>query len=133
VNIGVAPQKGTMRFYYDTETSGRNSFIKEKVENLGIIDEKELPVTTLWDIVETYADGKFPDILSLDVEGMDYEILKTIPFEISRPKVICVEIIAREVGDKNEIKDLLIEKGYFAYCWTGCNLFFIHNDYRTYF
>jgi len=42
------------------------------------------------------------DFLNIDLEGADLEALKSLNFEIYRPRIICVEIID-EIIEKSEI------------------------------
>ena len=80
---------------------------------------KKIKLTTLSNILETYLDNKFPDFMSIDVEGMDFQILQSIDFEKSFPKIICVE--AAEYSPtgagarRNELIDFLVTKGYYEY------------------
>jgi hypothetical protein len=53
------------------------------------------------------------DLLSLDVEGLDYEILKFWNFDEISPKVICIESKNLKTGNFNKQIDSLIKsKGY---------------------
>ena len=49
------------------------------------------------------------DYFSLDVEGFELHILKTIPFDVIDIAVLTVEYLH---GDKDAIKKLMKEKGY---------------------
>jgi FkbM family methyltransferase len=130
VNVGVGPQAGTMPFYLHDSTSGLNSFVRSEVEKFGISGEIDVPVLPIQNIIETHAQGRFPDLLSLDVEGLDLAILETIDFAQSAPKVICVEMETQSTSSSGKIKDLLISNGYFPYCWAGVNMMFVKNEYR---
>tara|TARA_Y100001970_G_scaffold293695_1_gene442427 strand:+ start:6217 stop:6858 length:642 start_codon:yes stop_codon:yes gene_type:complete len=57
------------------------------------------------------------DILSLDIEGNELEILKSINFENYTIKVITVE--NNYYG--NEIQDFMISKNFNLFCTTGCD------------
>jgi len=97
--------------------------------------EKTISVktTTYNEIVEKYLD-KAPTILSVDIEGLDFEILKTIDFVNYRPLLIIVEMIEYDTNlnymTKNvEIKDFLNSNGYDEYAYTGINSVFIDRTY----
>ncbi|MEK3764645.1 FkbM family methyltransferase [Solibacillus sp. FSL K6-4121] len=97
--------------------------------------EKTISVktTTYNEIVEKYLD-KAPTILSVDIEGMDFEILETIDFVNYRPLLIIVEMIEYDTNlnymTKNvEIKDFLDSNGYDEYAYTGINSIFIDKTY----
>jgi hypothetical protein len=87
------------------------------------------------------------DFLSIDVDGLDYNILEDL--ERHLPKVICIEVnaghsplygeIIPEAISKNNIgqsikviSDLAEQKGYFPLCYTG-NLFLIRKEYESIF
>jgi FkbM family methyltransferase len=57
--------------------------------------------------------GRAPDLLSIDVEGLDLDILRTLDFKKFRPGVICAETIRQGTHDVNtDIVDLLKDHGY---------------------
>ncbi len=53
------------------------------------------------------------DFLNIDVEGIDYDILKTINLVFYQPKLICIEIL--ENKEKNKIFKYLEENNY-SFC-----------------
>ena len=54
---------------------------------------------------------KIVDYFSLDVEGMEYQVLQTIPFDRIKIKVLSVEYIHDKEG-ANEIIEFMETKGY---------------------
>ena len=92
-----------------------------------------VPGRCLRDILDEYCAGSFPDFLSLDVEGMDFQILKQIPFERTKPKVICVETVSYSTsghGRKDDsIASFLEEAGYFNYADTNINTVFVLDSF----
>lgn len=94
LNLGVATITGEMTLYMVDDYSGRNSFDREVLERFvdehptfAIRGEKKIPVVTLGSLFEKFGT---PDLLSIDIEGLDYEVLQhTLPRY--RPRVICVE------------------------------------------
>lgn len=135
LNVGVAGESGTLKFYCDGPTSGRNSFVRELVEPIGIRSEMMLPVTTCDEIVRLHAGGVFPDLLTIDAEGLDFEILSSInyaeglDFEVLDylPKVICAEVVEC-FPESMKIPALLTASGYKPHFRAGSNLIFIRND-----
>lgn len=126
LNVGVGPQPGTLPFYRIDTLSGRNTFSKTTAEEFvrkhpqfKINDVIQVEVATLNDIVQKYCDGKFPDLLSIDAEGMDFEILESADFSRSRPKVICAEIVTgADVVSTASISQLLKSRGFVPYART---------------
>ena len=138
LNIGVGPEKSKMELYIMSEKA-LNTFSKKEAENcvkegLEIIDTKSVDILTLDEIIIKYNNGIFPDFLSLDAEGFDFDILKSINFNQYYPKVICVETISFSKtgkGVKNqELIDFLLSKEYLLYADTHINSIFMHKECR---
>ncbi len=88
-----------------------------------------LPVVTIQEIVKKYHNNIFPDLLSIDVEGLDEEILRSIDFETNFPKIICVETQNYAKGMREEsIISFLEEKNFKIVAETGLNTIFINNN-----
>lgn len=129
---------GFMNFYILTPST-MNTFSKKDADNL--VDEHgmcinkicSIYVDRLPDIIERHCDGKFPDFLSLDVEGLDKQVLNTINYDIAFPKVICVETISYSTNGKGEknlgIADYLLEKDYLLYADTNINSIFVKRSF----
>jgi hypothetical protein len=83
------------------------------------------------DIVEVW-ERVFADFLSIDTEGMDELIVKSINFKIYRPKVICTEIIEQVDDDKfmenKNIVEILKNNDYLFYANTHINGIFIDKN-----
>ncbi len=76
----------------------------ETVMKMPLININELIATTL---------GKAPDLLSIDIEGMDLDILRTLDFATCRPAAIVAETIRMGSNDVNtEMLEFLESKGY---------------------
>ena len=58
-------------------------------------------------------------ILSIDIEGLDFECIKCFPFNLSRPTIIIIEEIARDIKAKSEIEEHLQKHQYQLYAFTG--------------
>lgn len=140
LNVGVAfDERRESAFYlFSQQFNGLNTFSKEEAdfwEHTGndeigrhkvesIINMKLMPVN---EIIEKYF-SPHPNFISVDVEGLDFEILKTIDFSKYRPEVFCVETLGfiennKEIK-KTEIIDFLLEQGYFVYADTYINTIF---------
>lgn len=131
VNLGVGVEPGDMEFYMYSDFSGRNTFSKEETESYGGRVQKKivLPVKTINQIVDIYCDGKFPDLLSCDIEGLDFEVLSRADFSKSSPKVIVVETRRDET---DAMISMIENKGYLVLCRMGENLFFIRQDFYNF-
>jgi FkbM family methyltransferase len=137
LNIGVSSIECEMEFYI-MEDSTLSTFSKDECDAMVSNDNKLVEIqkiksTTIGEILEKHCFNIFPDFLSLDVEGLDFEILKSIDYNKSTPKVICVEAAeyspigagARRI----ELIDFLITKGYYEYANTNLNAIMVRNDF----
>lgn len=132
VQVGVGPRAGMAEFFMYSDTSGRNTFSREEVKQLEgtMIVRKnfDIPVKTITQIVEEHCDGLYPQFLSCDIEGLDFEVLKSADFSVSFPFVICVET-RREASAR--MIEMLDQKGFFVYCRMGENLFFVFKGLKS--
>jgi FkbM family methyltransferase len=70
--------------------------------------------------------GDAPDLLSIDVEGMDLEVLRTVDFRAHRPAAICAETKKPGMShDSTPIARLLRGKGYTACAGSLYNTIFV--------
>ena len=137
LNCGVGEAEGVMDFYV-INVSTLNTFSKKEVESYSeqgdykVVKTIPVLVKTMDSILNEYLDGKFPDFLSLDVEGLDETIIKSIDYGGSCPTVICVETISFSNSGNgvknNSIVDFLESKGYMVYADTHINTIFVRED-----
>jgi len=140
LNVGVSPESGPdLTFYMIDKWSGRNTFNQETAEEFvraypefQITEQIQVPVVTVSDVVDQYFAGVFPDFLSIDVEGLDEPVLRSINYDKSSPKVICVETVGPD-GARTDgaLKEFLGGKGYFPLIRCGGNTIFVRECYRS--
>ena len=138
LNVGVGPIAENLDFYFMNEPT-LSSFSKEECDNYiktgkyNLVEKKQISLITIKEIMNKYCNGIFPDFMSLDAEGMDFEILKSIDFEKSVPKIICVEAADYSpigAGERrDELIDFLVEKGYYEYANTNLNAIMVKKDF----
>ena len=113
INKAVSSKQKKVKFYYDKLISFYISLNKRKE-----LDRfKEIMSDTLTNIIDqTKYKNKKIDFLSIDTEGKDFEVLKSLNFKKYAPKYICIEIynnnILRFNIKKNQIYRYLIKKNY---------------------
>lgn len=100
--------------------------------NLKVTEEIIVTTVSFNDIVDRYL-GAPPTILSIDLEGMDVKVIKSIDFSRFRPFLIVVETIEYDTklayGTKNEdISNLMQSLNYDEYAFTGINSIFIDKE-----
>ena len=136
LNCGVGIEESVLPFYFmDADTL--NSFSMQAVQDamnaghklLGYIDVKVIPIA--W-IFEQY--GKM-DFISIDVEGLDFEILKAIDYDTYAPYVICIETAEYGVFAKRKDMDDMVgfmkAKGYCVCADNYINTIFVKQDIIT--
>lgn len=137
LNIGISDKPGELLFYIMSSQT-MNTFSMQEAEDLvlnhgfKIIDKIKVPVDTVSNIVKKYLNGRNVDILSIDVEGVDLQILKSIDFTEFSPTVICAETVSystKGLGIKDlDIINFLEDNGYMKYADTYINTIFVRKD-----
>ena len=98
-----------------------------------VISVEKIKLTTVGHIIEKYCDGHFPDFLSIDVEGLDFDILRSINFNKYWPKVICVEAAEySSVGAgarRDDVINFLVSKDYYEYANTNLNAIMVKKEF----
>ena len=113
INIAVSLKQKKVRFYYDKLISFYISLNKRKE-----LDRfREINSNTLTKIIDkTKYQNRKIDFLSIDTEGKDFEVLRSLNFKKYDPKYICIEIYSdKNVSfnvKKNLIYKYLIKKNY---------------------
>ncbi|MBB5497093.1 FkbM family methyltransferase [Paraburkholderia sp. MM5384-R2] len=91
------------------------------------ISVRTVETTTLNDVLEhTPYAGQEIDLLSIDVEGHDYEVLRSIDISRYKPKIIIVESTLTSIRDviDSAIFRYLEERNYRLVSWTYLSLIF---------
>lgn len=137
LNCGISESKGTLDYFlFDNPTL--NTFSKDEVEHIKLKGHKlihsiKVPVVTINDVILEHCKGKCPNVLFIDVEGLDYQILSSLNYDLYAPEVICIETISYETdgsGKKNNtIIEFLLSKNYMLYADTNINSIFVKKDF----
>jgi FkbM family methyltransferase len=139
LNIGIGDKNGEADFYIMNEPT-LNTFVKEEAERTEaeksvykIKEVKKIKISPLADVISKCSNGKFPDLLSIDVEGLDEQILRSIDYKTGAPKVMCVETLTFSATGNGVKKTELIEfvksKGYMVYADTYINTIFVKEEF----
>ena len=137
LNIGISYKKSVLDFYIINDPV-LNTFSKEEAENYAkegnyfIAEKKQIEVDTMQSVLSTYNNGMFPEFLSIDAEGEDELIVKSMNVVENFPVVICRESISFSNSGKGEKNHTLIEfiksMGYLLYADTYINSIFVRKD-----
>ena len=137
LNVGISSEEEELDFYVMTDNT-LSSFSKAEADAMlahgkTLESVMKIKLDTIASILIKHFNGKFPDFMSLDVEGMDFQILRSIDFDKYWPKIICVEAAEYSpVGAgarRNELVDFLVAKGYYEYANTNLNAIMVKNEF----
>ena len=133
LNVGVAGEKGELEYYsfvepaYNTLNSKRAAEVLEKGYTK-LLKKVIVPVDTLKNILDKYLDGQGIDFLTIDVEGLELEILKSNDWDKYRPRFIVMESLVANQFSLDKIYEdsaiqFVIDKGYIAVAKVGNAVF----------
>ncbi len=139
INAGIGYDDRTEADFYlfSGMADGLCTFSKEEAERFErigvagigrfkIASVIKVPLKRINAIIE---ETGLPDFLSIDIEGLDFDVLKTLDFSKHRIKCLCVETI--HYGENSEpIRDgtlvrWLMDNGYVVYADTKINTIFV--------
>lgn len=137
LNIGINDKNGELDFFVISSPT-LNTFSKVEAENYSkegdyhIIETKKILVKTLDYVLKEFGKQEFPQFLTVDAEGVDDIIIKSIDFQTNYPIVICIETISFSTsgqGVKNHSLIKFIEdEGYLVYADTYLNTIFVKKE-----
>lgn len=131
---GVGLGEDTTADYYVFNGAGQeNTFSKDQadalVKEMGPSVLKavvKMPLRNINHILDEEFPSGGPDFFSIDIEGMDLDVLKTLDWKRHRPKVFCVETTAASVEHAGaQITALLDQQGYDVRGGNLVNTFFV--------
>ena len=137
LNIGISNEGGKADFFMmeDPTLSTFSEAERDKMVSHGqrVTGKTEVEMMPLPTVIEQFCRGSFPDFMSLDVEGMELPILRSIDFDKHSPKIICVEIADYSpIGAgrrRTELADMLKDRGYYEYANTNLNAILVQNQF----
>lgn len=124
--------------YYAFNEPALNGFSKELSEerdgkgNYYIEFTKDIETSTLEEVLkDNLPKDQEIDFLSVDVEGLDFMVLKSNDFEKYKPKVILIEILGSSLKDieNNEISEYLKQYDYSIYAKAVNTIVFVSDRF----
>lgn len=93
---------------------------------------EEVPALTVGQVLEEHC-GRCPDLVSLDIEGMDLPVLRTWDFKRWRPKLFIVETLrfskdGKRLDKVKGIDQVFLRAGYSVYADTFINTLYSSAD-----
>lgn len=138
LNVGVSIEGKKEADFYIFEISGFNTFDQaeaKKRESFGTFKITEVVKVPLLDINTIIKNNfkTYPDLLSVDIEGLDLPVLKTLDFEKYPIPAICVETCVyseNHIRPKDKtIEEFMLTKGYEVYADTYINTIFVNKKW----
>ena len=138
LEVPISDKKQKLKYYMFNEPA-LNGFSKDLTEkrdgkdNYKIISEKDMETSTLEKILEKYLpSGQEIDFMSIDVEGLDLQVLKSNNWKQFRPKFVLVEVLGcsiSEIANSKEYK-YLAGFGYEIFAKTVNTVIFRRDDIK---
>jgi len=142
INIAISEKEGEKDLYFFHNRSALNSLSEIRKKEAKAI--KRIKTKTLNSIIES---SKFKDekinLLSIDVEGHEIEVLRSIDLNKHFPEMIVIEFWERDIMDNMEIYNQnidqiinsqiyehMVKNGYHFVNWLHSDLIFVHNSVR---
>jgi FkbM family methyltransferase len=135
IAIGKENKKCTLHIFSSRtlntmEASEAERMVRE--ENEKQIATHEVQMLDLYRCILLFNGGKFPDMLMIDTEGLDWIILDQLDERKGLPKIICSETINysknKKVNKNDELIRMIKNKGYEIYADTFINTIFYRKD-----
>jgi len=134
LHCGVGGEDQEDAEFYVMNPQTLNTFSRKEMEEFvasgkySLQETLRIPMLSVNTIIERYFDSA-PDILSLDVEGLDWQILQSLDFTRFRPRTVCVETVTHIQQTKiQEILDWMCDRGYTVYADTFINTIFVERQ-----
>jgi len=134
ISAGVSIDRSSFSDFYLMTANVLNTFSyieAEKISAMGtykIKDSRRVQMVSINEIFHKHLE-KPVDFVSLDVEGLDLNILETLDFNRFRPPIFCIETLAyseNSIQEKNsEVMEFMKAKNYIVFADTYVNTIFV--------
>ncbi len=124
--------------FYIFDNSAINTFDSAEAKkrqlsgNYKLIKEEMTPLANINDIIKSNFHD-WPTILSLDIEGLDFDVLKSLNFDNYPIPIIIVETCEYSENyiraDTNDISTYMHSNNYFTYASTYINTIFVNKNW----
>ena len=142
INVAISDTEGEQELYFFHNRSAINSLSKIRKDEAKEV--RKIKTRTLNSIIE---NSKFRNekinFISIDVEGHELEVIRSINLEKYAPDMIVIEYLEREIIKnlefhnqkienilKSEIYKYMIKNDYYFINWLHSDLIFVHKAAR---
>jgi FkbM family methyltransferase len=134
LNVGIGPTDSVEADFYEMTDSALNTFSRDEAMRTASYGSKKIrrvlriPLRSINSLLEQHFPQP-PDILSLDIEGLDFAVLQSLDFDRHRPKIVCVETLTYSESNSgrklSDIPALMEKQRYRIYADTHLNTIFV--------
>tara|TARA_B100000989_G_scaffold115838_1_gene85279 strand:+ start:978 stop:1709 length:732 start_codon:yes stop_codon:yes gene_type:complete len=124
INCAISDKKGYKKLYFVNDFSPLNTLdynhLKFLKKNFSLtkkdFNEKRIKTENVNNILKKYKFNRV-DFLNIDLEGFEYEVIKSINFKKFKINLICIEILNHNKLSKNKSKKIIqiLKKNDFKY------------------
>lgn len=141
LNIGVGFSEVTDADFYIFEEPAHNTFNKQEAEyrvkfgSYKLVKIEKIELKSINAIISENFKST-PHFLSIDIEGLDLDVLKSLDFNKYPIPVICAETCTyseTHIKPKDKsIEEFMLQIGYFVYADTYINTIFVNEHWFNY-
>ena len=138
INFGVSTSNKKEADFYVFNQSDINTFDKieaKKKSSSGkyrLIETRKVNLISVNNLLNDFFDS-VPDLLSIDIEGLDLDVLKSLDFNRFPIRVICCETCSYSENHirpkNNDIINFMKSKNYEVYADTYINTIFVNKNW----
>jgi FkbM family methyltransferase len=129
---GIGTDETPEADYFMLDNPGLNTFDREQAERIAretphkIREVVKMPLLNINKVIAENFGGKAPDLISIDIEGLDFAVLNTLDFKKYRPKLVCAEtLITNTLKHNPATTKLFTDNGYEVRGMTVANTFYV--------
>ena len=134
LNVGMAGRSGSAMPFYVMKSDTLSTFSRREAERMAsecgeaIVEVRYLDVLAPDAVLaDHFSDGL--NLVSLDVEGLELEILEAFDLQRYRPEVFCIETVSYSMGGdgvkSTELAQFMLSHGYRIFADTYINTIFV--------
>jgi FkbM family methyltransferase len=131
LRLAVAHEEGVRDFWISSPHSGISTFYP--AASLDVLpdgfayDQVTVECMPAWRILEKHAGGRSIDFMTIDVEGAEADVIRSINFETTRPTVLVVEAITPLTMEPSHEawEPIVLEADYVLAAFDGLNRFYV--------
>jgi FkbM family methyltransferase len=130
LELAISDHDGTAKFFsYGRHV--KNTLDSSRVDIGKLQKSITVPTMRLESLLDKFLPaGQQIDLLSIDVEGVDLDVIQSNNWDKYRPEMIVVELHSKSIDDviKSEIYSDILKHNYILYAWTQPSLIFRRVD-----